>query len=80
VKATVWLPVAEAAVTVTVTLPSTVLVNVVDALPLASVVELDSDRVPEPEATAKLTSVPATTVPPVVFTTLAVMVTELPAK
>lgn len=84
VKTIGWLPVvvpvAEEVVAVMVTLPSTVLVNVVDALPFASVTAVDDERVPVPDVIAKETVVPAGTGPPPKLTTLAVMVTVLPAK
>jgi hypothetical protein len=63
----VTLPVAGAAVAVTVTLPSTVLLSVTEALPLALVSELTDDSVPVPEVTANETIVPAGTGPPATF-------------
>ena len=59
----------------TITLPSTALFSVTDALPFASVVELAADRVPMPEVTAKLTTVPGGTATPSFVFTLAVTVT-----
>lgn len=61
----------------TITSPSTALFSVTDALPLASVVELLADRVPMPEVTAKLTTVPAGTTTPSFVFTLAVTVTGM---